>query len=380
MTSRVLFLAGNLNLGGAEMVVRTLAAGLDRSRFEPHIGLVSCRGSFLDDVPSDTKIHDLACGRSRYASIPIARLCWRLRPVTVFSSAAHVNSALILARPLLPRGVRVLVRESANITMKGVSTSLRRFLYKHLYRRADAVICQSNDMLRQLQNSFGVPPSQLVRIYNPVDVRKIRQKAQISANPYDGPGPHLVAVGRLSYPKGFDILLAAMPLVARHVPTVDLTIVGEGPEEGSLRNLVCRLNLGGVVRFAGLQRNPFGFLKHADLVVAPSRYDALSNVVLEAVALAKPVLTSDCPGGIREIAEVTRRVRFISGSGSEALIPELIRAVNDRGWRAASEVEPTFMQRFSIHEVMPQYELLFSEGLSPQAAGLLHSRSEPQMT
>ncbi len=360
MRARVLFLAGNLDLGGAEMVLRTLARVVDRTRFEPHIGLVDNRGSFLDDVASDVVIHDLHCWRSRYASIPIARLCWKLRPAAVLSSAAHLNSALILAKPLLPPKTRVLVRESANITLPGVSTPLRRFFCRQLYRSADMVICQSRLMMRQMETDFQLPRSRLTYIYNPVDIATIRRNAEASSNPYTGRKPHLVAVGRLAFPKGFDLLLAAMPLIQRQIPGADLTIVGDGPQGPELRALQSQLGLQSEVVFTGLLRNPFGLMKHADLVVIPSRFDALPNVALEAIALGKPVVATACPGAITEIAETTSRIRIVPELSADAMALEITRALVDRTWMRNDDPAPEFLRRFSVAAVMPQFERLFA--------------------
>src|SRR5258707_4018592 len=272
---KVLFLIPSLEGGGAERVFSMLLRHLDRTRFEPHLAILQAGGTYLRDIPSDVAVHDLKVSRVRYALPSIVRLVWKIRPQTLLSTLQHLNLALILAKPLLPRGTKLLVREAAI-----VSTVLREerahpqfwaWLYRHLYGRADAVICLSDSMVDDLVVNFGLPREQLVRIYNPVDIGRVRQLADVGENPYSSPGPHLVAAGRLTRQKGLDILLDALPAVLQRFPSAQLAILGEGPLQAELTEQAQRLGLNGRVHFLGFQQNPWLYFKHADVFVLPSR-------------------------------------------------------------------------------------------------------------
>src|SRR5713101_3989469 len=109
---RILLLIPNLAGGGAERFFSILLRHLDRNCFEPHLALLQAQGEYMRDVPEDVVVHDLKCSRSRYALPGLVRLIWKLRPQTVLSTLPPTNVALVLSRPFLPRGTRLLLSEA----------------------------------------------------------------------------------------------------------------------------------------------------------------------------------------------------------------------------------------------------------------------------
>ena len=144
---------------------------------------------------------------------------------------------------------------------------------------------------------------QIVRLYNPVDIERIRAQAEACASPFVGAGPHVVAAGRLGHQKGFDMLLDAFAAARARGVVATLTILGDGPDRGALEALAARLRVADAVHFVGFQANPFAYFAAADLFVLSSRYEGLPNVVLEAMACGCPVVAFDCPRGVREIVQ-----------------------------------------------------------------------------
>jgi glycosyltransferase involved in cell wall biosynthesis len=299
---RVLFALPSLRGGGAERVLVTLLAHLDRQRFEPHLLLVEAVGPYLSDVPADVPVHALAAPRLRRAALKLAGEIRRLRPAVIVSTQGYMNFALLLMRPLFAP-TRLVVREV--IGERYLENSRFQPLFYRWYlrqvRRADRIVVQSDAARDEMQARVRARAGQIVRVYNPVDVARVSAIARAGANPLPGPGPHLVAAGRLGHQKGFDMLLDAVAgVLARGVPAT-LTILGEGPDRAALEARAAELGIAAAVRFAGFQANPFAYFAHADLFVLSSRYEGLPNVVLEALACGCPVVAFDCPRGVREI-------------------------------------------------------------------------------
>ncbi|HUR48971.1 MAG TPA: glycosyltransferase, partial [Acidimicrobiales bacterium] len=111
-------------------------------------------------------------------------------------------------------------------------------------------------------------------------------------------GMRVVAVGRLSREKGFDVLIEALALV----PGVEAEIIGDGPELENLRSCAKRLDLDNRLSFSGaLPRADYLVrLASADAVIVPSRHEGLGLVAAEALASGKPVICSDV-GGLPEV-------------------------------------------------------------------------------
>src|ERR1700682_1368687 len=146
---KVLFLIPSLAGGGAERVFSVLLRHLDRSRFEPHLAILQAQGAaYLRDIPTDVTVHNLKVSRARYALPSIVSLVWNIRPQTLLCTLGHLNLVLMLAKPFLPRGTRLLIRE-ATIASTFLQEEMARpqlwaWLYRRFYRRADAIICQSD--------------------------------------------------------------------------------------------------------------------------------------------------------------------------------------------------------------------------------------------
>jgi glycosyltransferase involved in cell wall biosynthesis len=365
---RVLFAAPHMGAGGSERVVRTLLQHLDRNIFEPHLALLARSMGGREDIeslqlrqiPSDVEIHSLTVTRARYIVAPLTLLCHRLRPSAILCMSAHLASAVMTARGLFPPGVRVLAREGTDITSSQVTPSpLRRAWYSHCYRRADRVICQSESMRHDMIARFRVAPDKAVRIYNPVDFDEIDEMGR--ENPYFEPGPNLVVVSRFFPGKRIELILRAMPEIRREFPGARLHLVGWGSSEPALRAETTSLNLDPCVRFYGFQANPYPFLKHADLALHASDAEGLPNVVLEALALGTPVVSTRSCGGLAEIAATTGRLRITDDSTPHAIAEEAILAL--RKQLKVSSVEPEFIARFSVRSVLTGYENLIQDAV-----------------
>ena len=359
---RILFILASVGGGGAERVVLTILRHLDRKRFEPHLALVRASGRYLGDLPGDVTVHDLKAGRARYAIPAIVRLAWRLRPHAVLSTLGYLNLVVIFAKPVLPRGTGLLVREGTVVSallVKDVQyPKIWKWLYRRYYKKVDKIICQSDYMLNDLAENFGVPREKMVRIYNPVDVERIRRLAEADENPYPGAGPHLVSAGRLSNEKGFDLLLDAMPLVLERFPRAELTILGEGPLKVALEAQRERLGLTKAVVFVGFQPNPYPYFKHAHLFVLASRFEGLPNVLLEALALGTLVVATDCPGGVKELVNYADGMKLVPMDSPALLAEYLIRTLDEMKHYRYKQSNPHFSETFGVQNAVAEYEAL----------------------
>jgi glycosyltransferase involved in cell wall biosynthesis len=357
----ILFLIPTLCGGGAERVIVTLLNHMDRSRFRLTLAVVDTREAvFLDDLPQDVEIIDLHCPRVRYALPKIARLIWRRRPDVVFSTLGHLNLALALLRPLLPNGVRYVARESSIVSENNRSYRmpfLWQWAYQRFYGRFDSVVCQSQFMHDDLVEKFGFPPDKAVVIHNPIDIERIRR---MSAEPLNTDSMqtdinesasliHLVAAGRLSFEKGYDLLIEALAICSN--PYLRLTILGEGPCRGELIRLAEAKGVIHQVHFAGFQNNPYPFFARADVFVLCSRFEGFPNVVLEALACGTSVIATPAPGGVKEILNGAEGC-IIAESVTAAGLADVIK-----NWIKPGRIAT--IDQYSIEKILPQYHAIF---------------------
>lgn len=360
---RLLFLIPSLQGGGAEGVMVSLLRHLDRSKFNLAIAVVDTRDAvYRADVPEDVEFIDLCCSRVRHAMPQIIRLIWQRKPDVVFSTLGHLNLALAILRPLLPNGVRYIARESVVVSMLPLAYTMPfwwGWAYRRFYARFDTVVCQSQDMRDDLIENFGFPAGKSLVINNPVDVVRIRQLATVPVETgmteekaIGARTIRLVAAGRLSEQKGFDMLIEAIALCAD--PRLRLTLLGEGPKREELQRQTVELGLAEQVRFVGFQNNPYPFLAQADVFVLSSRFEGFPNVVLEALACGTPVIANPAPGGVREVLEGLEGCVVVESISAQALADALTRFT----WQ--HRISPEVIKPYKVESIVKRYEQALS--------------------
>lgn len=352
----VLFLIPSLRGGGAERVLVTILAHLDRTRFRATLAVVNLRdATFLDELPSDLELIDLNCTRVRYAVFGIMRLIWLRRPDVVFSTLGHLNLAISVMRYFLPRDVRFMARETSVVSAvndEPHQVPLLNVLYKIFYQKFDHVICQSAFMRDDLVQRYLFPQRKITVISNPVDLERVRKNADdLAVNCGYGSGVvNFVAVGRMSREKGIDRLLDAIAMLEDN--SVHLTIVGEGPLSDDLKKHALSVGIAERVRFVGFQPNPYPYIARADALILSSQYEGFPNVVLEALACGTPVIATPAPGGLCEIVEGIVECEI----ADEISVDALYRAI--KKWLVGSRkrVDRFAVDRFRVEKIVDLYQ------------------------
>lgn len=180
---------------------------------------------------------------------------------------------------------------------------LKALVDRVLLRRFDRVILVSH-AIRERLPAWWVPDERATVIHNALMLDSYGRDALARPRrvPRAGELIYLLAAGRLSAEKGFDLLLRAFALLLPEFPHLQLTIAGTGPEEAALRSLGDELGVTDKVRYAGYVADMPGLYSRMDLVVQSSLTEGLPNVMLETAYLGVPVVATDV-GGTREVIE-----------------------------------------------------------------------------
>lgn len=177
--------------------------------------------------------------------------------------------------------------------------SYKKCLLKTIYKfpNVKQIITVSKGIEKKLNNNYNLKKTKT--IYNPIDLKLIKQKL-LAQKPVDF--DYILAVGRLSRAKGFDILIKAF--AKSHLKRkVRLIILGEGKERKNLEKLIDGLDLKSKVLLYGKVDNPFIYMKHAIFFVLSSRFEGFGIVIIEALACETPVIATNCESGPSEIIE-----------------------------------------------------------------------------
>lgn len=201
-----------------------------------------------------------------------------------------------------------IMQAKGKVSEQGVSTSsfkhrcwlLGRKLFGRclLYKRALVTVSSGvADSLREAMGIWHFQPASLQVITNPCPLQSIRQR-MLEPQSAVPEGDYLISVGRLVPAKDHALLLRAY---ARSGVMLPLVLVGDGQERQRLQQLADDLGITHRVIFAGQQDNPYPWMHHARLFVLTSRFEGMGIVLFEALACGTPVLSVDCPGGIRDV-------------------------------------------------------------------------------
>jgi GalNAc-alpha-(1->4)-GalNAc-alpha-(1->3)-diNAcBac-PP-undecaprenol alpha-1,4-N-acetyl-D-galactosaminyltransferase len=296
--ARIVLVVSGLGAGGTERVAAWLARRYAAAGRRTTIVRLEFEGSpSFYDLGQDVDLVSLGVvGRSSSVVSALIRnvtrlgrlrrAVRRLSPACVISFGAETNVLAILALAGLA-SVVAADRSNPNVVPTG---AIWRLLRRLTYPYAKAVVFQTEAAADALAFDF---PRRVVP--NPVTVHSIEGGDVVPSR------VEIVAMGRLSAEKGFDVLIDALArLPARH-GGARLRILGDGPLR---RELMARAEHNGVaerVEFVGLVAAPGPWLRAADAFVLPSRYEGYPNALCEAMALGMPVIAADCDFGPREL-------------------------------------------------------------------------------
>lgn len=369
----------SLGGGGAERVMSMLARAWASDGNE--VTLITLASPRADSYPLDPAVRRIAldvAGDSPHAVAALGNNLARLRalrraikgcrPDAVVSFMANTN--LLSVAAALGLGVPVIVSERVSVEAQP-PRGIRAVLYRLLYRRAAAVVAQTRRAARDIERRTGCV---VTVIPNPVSQEQppaSRDASGIEPPTHSGTDRrNLLAVGRLSPQKGFDLLLEAFARVAGHHANWDLTILGEGRLRAELTATIAACGLAGRVSMPGFDNHVREAMRRADLFVLSSRFEGFPNALLEAMAEGTACVSCDCETGPREMIRHGRNGWLVPAEDVTALAGALDALMQDDGLRArlgahAREVRTLY----SLPKVVAQWNALLASR-APHANGM----------
>jgi len=222
----------------------------------------------------------------------------------IFSSQTLINGLLgFLKKIRIIKKSILIVRESTSIfkRFRGVKLYVYKLAYLMGYSAIDLIICQTDFMRQQLigslPNLLKNKKEQIKVLPNPINLNEVKNKAACQINGFPNQ-EFIVTAGRLIPEKGFDILIKSFKKLIGQVKNIKLLILGKGPEEMRLNDLINKLHLKNEVILYGHVTNVFPFFKNAKLCVVSSKIEGFPNVLLQMMSQNNKVVSTLCAGGI----------------------------------------------------------------------------------
>ena len=329
--------------GGAERVVSNLLPALCE-KYEVHLVLMSEVVAY--EIPSAVKIHFLERSdpyesgvkklfRLAFALPSLAlkykKLCENMGVDAHFVLMNRPCYAALAAKILGLKGRMVISERSCPsvIYKSGLSGLANRILVKALYPRADLILANAQGNAEDLVRNFGCDGEKTKVLYNAVDLAAIKT---LTDEPLEDKfKPFFLNIGRLDSGKNQAMLIRIIANLNDERAT--LGILGKGPLQVELQNLIDELGVSSRVKLLGTDKNPFKFIKNAQCFVCASMFEGFSNVLLEALACERFIISTDHKSGARELLGDNEYGVLTPVDDEKAMETAMRRALEDENLR-----------------------------------------------
>lgn len=324
MKKKILFISEALWIGGIETALVNLLNRMDYEKYD--VTCLVVRGS-LDIADRITpKCRLLVADREKTFTFPDAYKYSRLYHLTEnCENPSRLHRAMMWAVPAIKwienwlyiRYIREQMKgehfdtcviysdRTAEIAVRAISVDKYLLFYHNAimdkayhdeigYRKSRKIIAVSEKKAEELKSFRPRYADKYMTIHNLVDLDGVMEKSRKAPDiAFPEEAFNLVTCGRLAHQKAIDWAIQAMKaLLDKGYHDLQWWIVGGGPDAEKLQKLIEEAGIGEHFHLLGMQNNPYPYIANADLYVQPSRYENYSVVILEAMALCKPILAT----------------------------------------------------------------------------------------
>ena len=253
----------------------------------------------------------------------------------------------------------------SNLTAIRASPLQKQFA-RALYPKMGWIRCVSNGVSRDLADNFRIPESRIRVIHNPFDLKAIERQSACPVRPEHENLfgiPVVLAIGRLTMQKRFDLAIDALSSMrSNHGVEVRLLIIGEGELAAALEAHAIARGVTDYVQLIGFVDNPYAYLRRADVLLLSSDYEGFGRVIVEAMVVGCPVVSTDCPSGPSDIIDDGVSGVLVPVGSVDAMAGALARVLGDSSY--STNIANAARDRttsFAVEHVAAEYEAFLRE-------------------
>jgi starch synthase (maltosyl-transferring) len=360
----LLYVITSTNIGGAEKALLELVRRVDRVRYRVAVCCLKRPGAYgarLAGAADEFHHLDLPeeAGPGAFlnfipATFRLALIMRRVRPDITHCFLFRASMMGRLAACLCPgTAVIAAVRVNEQSALKYVCERMTRWL-------VSCYTAVSEEVRHAMIERAHVAPEKIHTIYNGIECAG--HDAPLYGRESARDETRLALVGRLHRQKGHGILLEALKKMISRGRRLHLFLAGSGPDEGRLRQQARDLDIAEAVTFCGVQDDMVAFMADIDIVVLPSLWEGMPNVLLEAMLAGRPIVATRLPG-IEELVSDGRSALLCEPGQARPLAEALMRLMDDPDLasRLARAARQDVERRFDISHTVAATQALYQD-------------------
>lgn len=355
---KICIVTPSLNGGGAQKVAVNLANYFAGADCLVDLVVFELIGPYQSLVNKKVNLVNLNAPRPRHVFFELRKYLKANQDACILSVIRGANIFIGLAAYGLNN--KSLAFREAN-TMNAVydlpqpKRSIYKFLMKVAYKRAGIVIANSEDTKADLIENNIIPKGKATVIRNPVlasNIIRLRNEKIYEPWFLDRNKKVILSVGRLHRQKNFFFLISAFKEVYKKDDSSRLLIIGEGGEKERLLSLIEDEGLSEVVKIFGFQKNLYPYYENSDVFALTSDWEGFGNVLVEALSVGLPVVSTNCPGGPKMILENGKYGKLVPVGDKIAYVEALLAALESP---IKKKERVDYAQCYSVEKVSQEY-------------------------
>ena len=362
---RVMHLIEDLEYGGAERQLITIAKGTDLKKYKVQVCCLSHAGAMAMELEETGVAVHVLCKRGKFDIKILLKLVKLLKSQKIDVLHTHVFTASFWGRlaSIFVPGLRIVQHEHSHFSLQ---SRIRWFLDRLMSIKSDMVIAVSAELERSSKRRMKNIRKKLQLVQNgSIAVDQLASvKSAATLRGTNGRYKTVAIIGSLEPRKDHDTFLRAAKIVRARNPKTRFLIVGDGPLRCKLETEAANLGLNGSVNFIGWQSDVLPVLKKSDVYVSSSTTEGTSVALLEAMAAGLPVVCTRV-GGNPEIVEHGERGLLVPKRDSRALAEAISYVLEnpETGYRLAENGRRYVFQHFSAKRMISQIEKIYDDVL-----------------
>ena len=371
----LLYVFDNLEFGGGERVFAQIINRLSGKKYKI---MVAClpTGEFIEKIEgsgAQIKSVDMKNRFNPGVILQLSRLIKKEKVDIVHSQGARAD---FFARMAAKLGGTPIVVSTVPMPVDGFDINpIRKLIYKAFdlfsERFVDKFMVVSDALEKMMIEKHRIEPQRVVKIYNGVEKdeygisdeeivckgSRFRKKLSLGVNV-----PIVGAIGRLVWQKGFDCFIEAIPGVLKEFEEARFLIVGEGELKEKLRAKSKKLKVKNRLFFTGFRNDIKEILQSIDVLVMPSLLEGLPMILLEAMAMKKPIVATNIEG-IMEVLESGRSGLLVPPGETKALADAIINMLTyrDKALQMGLAARKVVEERFGVDIMVQKVEEVYDE-------------------